>query len=411
LSSINRKLLILDGLITPTTEYDQVLLIPGRLRCWIAGLHIIFKQMPKLEIRKSIAGIVGFLLLVCVECSIADTTPMISPITVDDIQDSGTNDPHEQSDYLFYRDYDPCAMTAYGEPLFYEEDSSVFFQIADAEAEYQRARMAFLFGNYEYAYRTWEPLAYQGYAKAQATLAWMFHTGKGVSKNMQTALAWYRVAADNDHAIAQNNLGVFYEQGIEVRKSYRAAAKWYKKAAEVGYPYAQHNLGVLYLEGKGVKKSKDEAIYWLQIASLQGVKQANVLLEELGQQAAPKDKTHQTKPKKRYHGAKLPGDAPDKTKGSSWLAAQNPEHYTLYLAGSYDLASLMSVAQSIPNQSDVAFYEVNFKGRSWFTLIYGEYENAQSAKKALKKLPDEIQKWSPLVRKFADMQKALESSD
>jgi TPR repeat protein len=365
--------------------------------------------MSQFEIRNLITGVVGFLLLVAMDCSLAETTAMISPITVDEIPDDGAND--TQSDYIFYRDYDPCAMTAYGEPLFFEEDSSDFFQIADAETEYQRARMAFLFGNYEYAYRTWEPLAYQGYAKAQATLAWMFHTGKGVTKNMKRALGWYRVAADNEHAIAQNNLGVFYEQGIEVRKNYRTAAKWYKKAAEVGYPYAQYNLGALYLEGKGVKKNKDEAIYWLQIASLQGVKQANALLEKLGTQAAPKDKTHQPKPKKRYHGAPLPDDASDKTKGATWLMAQNPEHYTLYLAGSYDLASLMVVAKSVPNQSDVAFYKANFKGKSWFTLIYGEYEDAQLAKKTLQKLPEEIKKWSPLVRKFSDMQKVLKSYD
>ncbi|WP_455210937.1 SPOR domain-containing protein [Kaarinaea lacus] len=367
--------------------------------------------MPKSEIRILIAGIIGFLLVVFIDGTMADTTPMVSPMSIDESPIDETQAIHEQSGYLFYRDYDPCAITAYGEPLYFEENSSDFFQIADADAEYQRARMAFLFGNYEYAYRIWEPLAYQGYPKAQATVAWMFHSGKGVTKNMKRALAWYRVAADNDHAIAQNNLGVFYEQGIEVRKSYRSAAKWYKKAAEVGYPYAQYNLGVLYLEGKGVKKNKDEAIYWLQIASLQGVKQADQLLEKLGHQAAAKSQTHQAKPKKRYHGAPLPSDKLAETKDSSWIAAQNPEHYTLHLAGSYDLASLMSVAQSIPNQSEVAFYEVNFKGQSWFTLIYGEYEDAQLAKKALQKLPADIKKWSPLVRKFSDMQKTLESYD
>jgi len=363
--------------------------------------------MPKFEFCSLKTSIVSFLLLVYVHGSFADTTAMISPLTVDDIQED--NALLEQNNYLFYRDYDPCAMTAYGEHLFFEEDSSDFFQIADAETEYQRARMAFLFGNYEYAYRLWEPLAYQGYPKAQATLAWMFHTGKGVNKNMQRALAWYRVAADKDHAIAQNNLGVFYEQGIEVRKSYRTAAKWYKKAAEVGYPYAQYNLGVLYLEGKGVKKNKDEAIYWLQIASLQGVKQASEILDKLGEQAAPKDKTHQAKPKKRYHGAPLPKDLAD-AKDTSWVAKQNPEHFTLHLAGSYDLASLLSVAQTVPNKSDVAYYEVSVKGKSWFTLIYGDFSNAQAAKKALQTLPEEIRKWSPLVRKFSELQETLKST-
>jgi TPR repeat protein len=336
---------------------------------------------------------------------LATTEPLVSPV------DTLSDNELPQESAAISPNYDPCATTAYGEPLYFEENSSVFFQVVDVEAEYQRARMAFLFGNYDYAYKLWEPLAYQGYAKAQATLAWMFHTGKGVSKNMQRALAWYRVAADQDHPIAQNNLGVFYEQGIEVGKSYRTAAKWYQKAAEVGYPYAQYNLGVLFLNGKGVKKDKDEAIYWLQIASLQGVKQATLILEKLGQQAAPKDETHQVKSKptlkKRYHGAPLPVKTPEENKDATWIVAQNPQNYTLHLAASYNLPSLISVAQAIPNQTDVAYYQVAVRGKNWFTLIYGSYENADLAKQALEKLPQDIKKWSPVVRQFSELQKTL----
>jgi hypothetical protein len=197
--------------------------------------------------------------------------------------------------------YDPCATTAYGESLYVNNGPIGVLSKAEMEAQYQRARMAFLFGNYGYALKIFEPLAFQGYAKAEETLAWMFHTGKGVHKNMKRALAWYRAAASNNKPIAQNNLGVFYEQGIEVRQSYKKAAKWYKEAAEVGYSYAQYNLGVLYLKGKGVKKDHDKAIYWLQIASLQGVKEATALLKKLGKQSAPHDKNHQIKPRKKYH--------------------------------------------------------------------------------------------------------------
>jgi hypothetical protein len=342
----------------------------------------------------------------------AATQPLVSPIEEVNGGISGDNESAQQDPTILW-DYDPCATTAYGEPLYFEENSSAFFEVVDAEKEYQRARMAFLFGNYDYAYKVWEPLAYQGYAKAQATLAWMFHTGKGVHKNMKRALAWYRVAADKDHPRAQNNLGVFYEQGIEVGKSYRTAAKWYKKAAEVGYPYAQYNLGVLYLNGKGVKKNKDQAIYWLQIASLQGVKQASQRLEELGQKAAPKDKIHRveskpkTKPKKRYHGAPLPVKTPKENKDANWIAAQNPQHYTLHLAGSYELPALISVAQTIPDQSGVAYYGVHVRGKDWFTLVYGNYETDEQAKLALENMPMAIKKWAPVVRKFAELQEVL----
>ena len=360
--------------------------------------------MPGIDIRCAIFAAVVFFLHAIV--AIGATAPLVSPLNAEVDSPTQINQP---SDYDVYLDYDPCAMTAYGEPLYFEENTSDFFQIADMEAEYQKARMAFLFGNYEYAYKVWEPLAYQGYAEAQATLAWMFHTGKGVNKNMQRALAWYRLAADNNHPIAQNNLGVFYEQGIEVGKSYRSAAKWYQKAAEVGYPYAQYNLGILYLEGKGVKKNKDEAIYWLQIASLQGVKQAGERLEQLGQHA-PKDEIHSTaKPKQHYHGSPLPVKVPAAFKDVTWIEKQNPDNFTLHLGGSYDLGSLLSVAKNIPNQSDVAYYEIGVKGKRWFTLIYGSFKDTQTAKSALKKLPDDVKQWSPLVRKFAELQEVLRS--
>lgn len=150
------------------------------------------------------------------------------------------------------------------------------------EQTYQRGRMAFLFGNYEFAFKMWEPLAKKGYARAQATLGWMYHIGKGVKKNLKTALKWYIKAAKQEHVIAQNNLGVFHEQGLGGRKkNSRLAAKWYRQAAEVGYAFAQYNLGKLYQQGNGVKKDIDEAIFWLQIAALQGVEQAQSELEKI----------------------------------------------------------------------------------------------------------------------------------
>ena len=149
------------------------------------------------------------------------------------------------------------------------------------EDEYSRGRMAFLFGQYEVAYKIWRPLADHGYAKAQATLGWMYHTGKGVTKDLSAAYDWYEKAAQQNHAVAQNNLGVFYEQGLFVGKSATKAAKWYREAAEWGYPFAQYNLGTLYLEGRGVKKDEKEAQFWLQIAALQGVEQAVQTLQKM----------------------------------------------------------------------------------------------------------------------------------
>ncbi|MFV2058136.1 MAG: SPOR domain-containing protein, partial [Thiohalomonadales bacterium] len=138
------------------------------------------------------------------------------------------------------------------------------------------------FGQYKLAFAGWEPLANEGYRDAQATLAWMYHTGKGVKKNLRAAHYWYTRASDQKHIIAANNLGVFYEQGLGVQQNLGRAAEMYLEAAELGYSYAQYNLGMLYHNGQGVEKNKNEAIFWLQIAALQGVTQAQDTLESMG---------------------------------------------------------------------------------------------------------------------------------
>jgi len=371
---------------------------------------MIRSVIHKLAQNKFLIGVA--ILLICSNSGFripkAAADPLDNPLTAE-IPNESINDTDSPID----PDYNPCAMTAYGEPLYLDNSPSVFMSVAEMETKYQRARMAFLFGNYEYAFKVWEPLAYQGYAKAQATLAWMFHTGKGIHKNMKRALAWYRVAADNDHAIAQNNLGVFYEQGIEVGKSYRLAAKWYKKSAEVGYAYAQYNLGVLYLKGKGVKKNQDEAIYWLQIASLQGVKQASALLETLGKQSAPHDEIHKIKPKQKYHSAQLPSSNPssiDSKKSiynGSWVASQNPEYFTVQVAGSDNLRNLLAFAQTLTVQNDLAYYKLTVNGKAWYNLVSGSYKNKASANKAKEHLPDVLKQWGPDVRKFSELQKIM----
>ena len=174
------------------------------------------------------------------------------------------------------------ATTAYGEVVIPDGDISESMDKDEIANRYKKARMAFLFGQYELAFKTWEPLANMGNAKAQATLAWMYHTGKGVPKNLHKAFYWYQRAAYQSHEIAHNNLGVFYEQGLGVRRNYAKAAQHYREAAELGYGFAQYNLGMLYQRGKGIKKSKKQAIYWLQIASWQGVKQAQAQLQNMG---------------------------------------------------------------------------------------------------------------------------------
>jgi TPR repeat protein len=281
------------------------------------------------------------------------------------------------------------------------------------DEEYTNGRMAFLFGQYEAAYKIWLPLAENGYAKAQATIAWMYHTGKGVKKDLVVAFDWYEKAAKQNHPIAQNNVGVFYEQGLSVGKSATNAAKWYREAAEWGYPYAQYNLGTLYLEGRGVKRDEKEAQFWLQIAALQGVEQAIAALQKMSPESHKKistgTKTISVKksPHTTPHGSSNYKDIYNRIKTT------NPD------PGGFDYGGSLSPTTSSPSSKNKSIEKAAPKSKSTPTrntqdktvtakeLLPGQkfdkwFADAQAAQAHLKKLDNEKSTNSHSLKVFND---------
>lgn len=272
------------------------------------------------------------------------------------------------------------------------------------ETLYGNARMAFMFGQYEVAFKAWAPLAEEGYAKAQAALAWMYHTGNGVKRNLKTAASWYKKAAEQGDEIAQNNLAVMYENGLGIPVNQKAAAHWYRESARSGYSYAQYNMGRIYSEGIGVKQDMEEAKYWLRIASRQGVKQATeslALIEKRPTAETKKDKPSPPIAHAPYHSNPV-------TKGLAWIEKQKRGHYTIQLARSKDEDWLLKLAASA--QLDgvmVQFKTKDEKGEEWFNLIYGSFSSYQAAEKRRKTLPASFRKWSPWLRRFGEINAIL----
>ena len=127
----------------------------------------------------------------------------------------------EAAEYSPYADNDPC-----------DDDASDDDALPDNVIEqlYGNARMAFLFGQFEIAFKAWQPLAENGYAKAQAALAWMYHTGNGVPKNVQIAFEWYLKAANKGHEYSAFLVGYFYCRGIGVTADPIKANEWLAKS-------------------------------------------------------------------------------------------------------------------------------------------------------------------------------------
>ena len=89
-----------------------------------------------------------------------------------------------------------------------------------------------------------EALADEGHSEAEFFVGFMFDTGKGVKARPGTEAAkWYRMAADHGHAMALNNLADLYLNGRGVSRDVDRAVALYQKAARGGDPVAQTNSG------------------------------------------------------------------------------------------------------------------------------------------------------------------------
>ena len=114
--------------------------------------------------------------------------------------------------------------------------------------------------------------AKSGDAETQFRLGYCYSYGdktRGIAKDSQKAMEWYKKAAEQGHAGAQVNLGTYY-YGEGVDQDYKEAVMWYKKAAEQGNARAQYNLGLCYYYGNGVDQDYKEALTWYKKAADQG---------------------------------------------------------------------------------------------------------------------------------------------
>ena len=97
------------------------------------------------------------------------------------------------------------------------------------------------------------------------------------------AVRWFTRAARKGDALSQTGLGLLYLDDTFPRRP-KLGAQWLLKAAEQGEVMAQHRLGLLYLEGKGVPKNAEQAAFWLGKAAEQGHRQAQDALSAMRQE-------------------------------------------------------------------------------------------------------------------------------
>jgi uncharacterized protein len=100
---------------------------------------------------------------------------------------------------------------------------------------FENALDAFNAADYAQAYAIWWRLAKEGDAKAQASLGFMYYSGKGVRRDDEQSLYWFRRAADAGQPTAQFFLGMQYFYGRGVPRDLAQAYAWCDIALSNGY--------------------------------------------------------------------------------------------------------------------------------------------------------------------------------
>gem|GEM_PF-7117720 len=107
------------------------------------------------------------------------------------------------------------------------------------------------------------PLAHKGDMKAQHELALLYYSGKGVPPDLNQAIKFWTLAAEQGHIEAQYELATILLYA-ENKTSIQESIYWYTLAAEQGHTKAMYELAWIYQSGTFTPQSDEKTFYWYQ---------------------------------------------------------------------------------------------------------------------------------------------------
>ena len=108
-----------------------------------------------------------------------------------------------------------------------------------------------------------------------------YFNGMGVAQNFESAVEYYRLAAEQGNISAQIAMGHCYDSGEGVIANAKEAFAWYLKAAEQGDNSAMFVVGSRYEQGKGAERDVEAAREWYSRAARDGYEDAINALHDL----------------------------------------------------------------------------------------------------------------------------------
>jgi len=157
----------------------------------------------------------------------------------------------------------------FSQQFFFSSAIILFCAGLAAAADLESAKHAYEQKDYATAFKDATIVAEKGNAEAQILLGRLYLTGRGVSKDPDVAVKWFKTAAAQGNANAEFMLGSMY---LLPRSDVPQGLKWVRLAAEQGNQDAQLLLGKTYLEGvPELPRDPVQADMWLRLAADQNL--------------------------------------------------------------------------------------------------------------------------------------------
>lgn len=267
-------------------------------------------------------------------------------------------------------------------------------------ADYQAGLDAYLAGDYETAIAQWQAVveAPPGtvpqavHAETLYAIGMLFWTGQGVQTDNIEAASWLLLAAEMGHPDAQNKLAFLYSVGQGVKQNDFAALKWWQMAASQGDADAQYNLGVAFRDGLGVTPNAEKSMMWFRESASNGDAVSAGIVA-----AQPQADAAQTR---AVASSKWDED---------WLRQREPDRYTIQVIALSQSDKLQAYIETHEELAPFAIYSQTSYDKPMYVLVQGDYRDIDSARQAVMKFPEDMQKRDRLwVRRFEMVQRLLE---
>jgi len=92
-----------------------------------------------------------------------------------------------------------------------------------------------------------------------------------------------------------------------------------------------------------------------------------------------------------------------------WIRSLPADHFALQLLSAREKATVEKFLTLYPSVQQLSYYRTVRNGAPWFVVVQGNYPSREAAQSAVAKLPENLQKQQPWIRKLEAIQKDLEN--